>query len=260
MNWIEAFFLGIVQGITEFFPVSSSGHLIIVENLMQVHMEGILFEVAVHFATLIAVLVFYRKRIKNLAVGILNKDGESIRYICKLCVATIPAVIIVLIAGDFIEDQFNAPVISGICLILTGVFLLSTRYTIPLANKKDIMWRAALIIGCAQAFAILPGISRSGATVVTALALGVEATVAAEFSFLMSVIAIFGAVVLKAPELMNVPGEFLTSMIVGGIAALASGLLAISLFVRFLKAQCFHRFAYYALAVGFLFLGWLRLS
>ncbi len=138
MNWIEALLLGIVQGITEFFPVSSSGHLVIVETLMNVHEEGILFEIAVHFATLVAVLLFYRKRVLTLLKGVLSRDGESVRYMLKLCIATVPAVLLVLIAGDFFEKQFEAPAVSGICLIVTGVFLLTTRQTIPSANKQAI--------------------------------------------------------------------------------------------------------------------------
>ncbi len=257
MNWIEAFLLGIVQGLTEFFPVSSSGHLVMIENLLNIHQKGIIFELSVHAATLIAVLIFYRKRIIELIIGIVKFEKESIFYSLKLGIATAPAVLLVLLAGDFLEKQFDAPGTAGICLLVTGFLLWTTRYTLPKAKNIDIGWGTALLIGCAQAFAILPGISRSGTTVVMALALGINAIKAAEFSFLMSVIAILGAIVFKIPEIMDVPGESLTTMAIGGIAALVSGLLALSLFVRFLRAQSFHRFAFYVWVVGTAFLCWL---
>ncbi len=257
MNWIEAFLLGIVQGLTEFFPVSSSGHLVMIENLMNIHQQGIIFELSVHAATLIAVLIFYRKRIIELTIGIFKFDYESILYGLKLGLATVPAVLLVLLAGDILEKQFESPVTAGLCLLITGFLLWTTRYTLPKAKNIDISWISALLIGCAQAFAILPGISRSGTTVVIALALGINAIKAAEFSFLMSVIAILGAIVFKIPEIINISGDSLTTMAIGAVAALASGLLALSLFVRFLRAQSFHRFAYYVWVIGLAFLCWL---
>ncbi len=260
MSWIEAFLLGIVQGLTEFFPVSSSGHLVMIENLMNVHQKGIIFELSVHAATLVAVLIFYRKRITDLIIGVFKLEKEAIFYGLKLGVATVPAVILVLLADDFLERQFDAPGVAGICLLTTGILLWTTRYTLPKAKNVDIGWGPAILIGCAQAFAILPGISRSGATVVMALALGINAIKAAEFSFLMSVIAILGAIVFKIPELMDVSGESLAAMAIGGMASLVSGLLALSLFVRFLRTQNFHRFAYYVWAAGLAFLCWIRFA
>ncbi len=260
MSWLEALLLGIAQGLTEFFPVSSSGHLEMIQTLLGASGEGILFEVAVHAATLLAVLVFYRARILELVQGVFKADGESITYVAKLGLATLPAVLLVVVAQDQIEAQFDNPYVAGVCLLVTGCLLWTTRWTLPLARRSEIGWIAALLIGCAQAFAILPGISRSGTTVVIALALGIQATAAAEFSFLMSVIAILGAVVLKLPDLMAASTSELSAMMVGGVAALLSGLLALTLFVRFLRNQSFYRFAYYAWIVGAAFLGWLWFS
>jgi len=257
VSWFEALLLGIVQGLTEFFPVSSSGHLVLIKSLMEVHQKGVLFELTVHAATLVAVLLYYRKRIEEIGKGILRLDNESIRYTVKLCVATMPAVLLVLIAHDFMERQFDVPAVAGGCLLLTGILLWTTRYTLPRATRLEISWGAAVLIGCAQAFAILPGMSRSGATVVMALALGIDAIVAAEFSFLMSVLAIFGAIAYKAPELMKYSGEHPGTMVLAGFAALASGLMALTLFVRFLRTKSFHRFAYYVCPVGLAFLCWL---
>jgi undecaprenyl-diphosphatase len=256
----EALLLGIAQGLTEFFPVSSSGHLVMVEALLGVEQEGILFEIAVHVATLLAVVLFYHKRIADLAVGAFKGQRDAIEYILKLGVATVPAVVLVLAAGGFMESQFDSPPLVGVCLLITGSMVWSTKYTLPRASGSEISWGAALLIGCAQALAILPGISRSGSTVVVALALGVKGSVAAEFSFLMSVIAIVGAMLLKLPELLGSSPDAMGSMLIGSVAALVFGLLALFWFIRFLNNQRFHYFAFYAWAVGALFLVWLRVT
>jgi len=256
----EALLMGIAQGLSEFFPVSSSGHLVMVEALLGFDQKGIVFEIAVHVATLLSVVLFYRKRIAALFMGAVKRDRDSIDYILKLGVATVPAAVLVMVAGDFLESQFDAPRVAGVCLLITGCLVWTTKYTLPRANGSDISWGSALLIGCAQAFAILPGISRSGSTVVVGLALGVKGAVAAEFSFLMSVIAITGAMLFKLPELMETQEAALGNMMIGSVAALVFGILALFWFVRFLQAQRFHYFAFYAWGVGALFLVWLKLA
>lgn len=252
--------MGIAQGLSEFFPVSSSGHLVIVGELLGVHEEGILFEIAVHVATLMAVVLFYHKRIGSLFMGAVKGKRDDIEYLLKLGVATIPAGALVYAIGDFLERQFDSPYVAGVCLLITGCMLWTTKTTLPRANGNEISWSSALLIGWAQAFAILPGISRSGSTVVVALALGIKGPVAAEFSFLMSVIAIFGAMLLKLPELMATDGVVLSGMFIGMVSALVSGLLALVWFIRFLQSQRFHYFAFYAWGLGASFLVWLKLS
>lgn len=260
MSGLEAFLLGVAQGLTEFFPVSSSGHLVMVEKLLGIDQKGIVFEIAVHVATLIAVVLFYHKRIFELLVGAFRGQRDSIEYILKLGVATVPVVLLVMGAGAFMERQFDSPALAGVCLLVTGGLLWTTKYTLPRASGSEISWAGAFLIGCAQAFALLPGISRSGSTVVVALALGVKGSVAAEFSFLMSVIAIMGAMLLKLPELLGSSTEAIGSMLIGSVAALVFGLLALFWFVRFLSNQRFHYFAFYAWGVGASFLIWLQLT
>jgi undecaprenyl-diphosphatase len=250
VNSLEAAFLGLVQGLTEFLPVSSSGHLVILQALLGVGGEGVLFEVSVHLATLGSVLLFYRQRVGELALGSLTLRPEALRYVGKLALATLPAVLTVLWIGDLLEAQFESIRSAGVCLILTGGIVWTTRRTVPGARLPEPSWAAALAIGCAQAFAILPGISRSGATVATALALGVAPAAAAEFSVLMSVIAIVGAAVRTLPELGSAGSEPVGVLLAGGAVAFVSGIAAIWLFVRLLRSQGFHRFAYYAWAVG----------
>ena len=257
MNPVEAAILGIVQGLTEFFPVSSSGHLAIFQALFGGREAGsLLFEVAVHVATLIAIVFFYRERILALAKGLLGRDGESLVYVGKLVLATLPAVGVGLTAKDAIEAQFSNPVLVGLALLVTGGVVFSTRATVPRARGASPGWGVAFLIGLAQAFAILPGISRSGSTVAMAVALGVAPLVAAEFSFLLGIIAITGAAVLVLPELGQADSGAWTAMAVGGGTALVSGLLAIWVFVRMLDRSLFHHWAWYCWAAGGLFLIW----
>ena len=261
MNTLEALILGIVQGLTEFLPVSSSGHLVMAQSLLGVQPDGgIVFEVAVHVATLVAILLFYFRRVSGLTVGALTGDIAAWRYIGKLAVATLPAILVALTLRDLIEEGFNTPAVAGVMLLITGCIVWTTRYTITRGDAQEPGWRDALLIGCAQAFAILPGITRSGTTLATAMALGMAPLAAAEFSFLMGVIAMAGAAVLLLPELSSASPEMLASIWAGGAAALISGLLALVLFVWLLKSQRFHVFAWYAWAAGLAFLGWLYLS
>jgi undecaprenyl-diphosphatase len=260
VSTLEALLLGAVQGLTEFFPVSSSGHLLMLQEILGIHEEGILFEIVVHVATLASVLVFYRRRVAHLAYGVLKRDPAAWQYAGKLGLATLPAVLAVIFAGDFFEAQFESPHVAAVGLLFTGAILWTTRSSIGSASAEEPSWRVALAIGCAQVLAILPGISRSGITVATALALGVAPVAAAEFSFLMSVIAIAGAAVRSLPGVTSVDSAHAAALLAGGVAAVLMGIAAIWLFVRLLRTREFHRFAYYTWAVGLAFLVWLKLQ
>ena len=251
MDTLDAIILGIVQGLTEFLPVSSSGHLVMAQSLLGTEPGGgIVFEVAVHVATLVAIVLFYYRRVGQLTWGALTVDADSWRYIGKLAVATVPAVLVALSARSFIEAQFASPVVAGVMLLFTGAIVWSTRYTISKGQLQEPGWGQALLIGCAQAVAILPGITRSGSTVAAAMALGMSPLAAAEFSFLLGVIAMAGAAVLLAPELTAASPELLASIGAGSVAALISGLLALVLFVWLLRSQRFHVFRLLRLGSG----------
>ena len=261
MDIINSIILGIVQGLTEFLPVSSSGHLVMAQALLGSRPAGgIVFEVAVHIATLIAILIFYIREVTRLAVGSVTGDRRSLRYSGKLIVATLPAIGVALTARAFVELLFELPAIAGVMLLVTGGIVWTTRHTITKGEALEPTWRGALIIGCAQAFAILPGISRSGTTVATAMALGMSPLAAAEFSFLLGSIAIAGAAVLLAPEITGASPELATNILTGGAAALISGLLALIAFIWLLKTKRFFNFAWYAWFAGGAFLLWLGLS
>lgn len=257
MDALNAFLLGLVQGFSEFLPISSSGHLVIGQEVLGVEEAGVIFEVALHVGTLLAVLVFYRRRISGLLLGALERDTAVLAYLAKLAVGTVPAVLAVLFAKDFLEGLFEMPWVTGLALIATGFVLMTTRRSLPRAALDEPGWAAAWWIGCAQAAAIVPGISRSGSTVATALALGVRSEAAAEFSFLMSVAAIAGAALLSLPEAGAIDPALRGTILLGVVVAMLSGLVALALFVRFLRTRAFHRFAYYDWIAGTLFLAWL---
>lgn len=257
MSPIEAALLGIVQGLTEFFPVSSSGHLAMFQTIFGDDGEGnLVFEVAVHVATLVAIIFFYRNRIRDLVAGFVRREAFALEYAGKLVVGSIPAGIVGITSEDWITTQFSNPVLVGCALMTTGFIVGTARFTAPRATGVIPDWRQALLIGCAQAFAILPGISRSGSTVAMALAVGIAPVAAAEFSFLLGVIAVGGAALLMLPDLAQTDADGLVAIGIGGVAALVSGLAAITIFVRMLDRRLFHAWAWYCWAVGGAFLVW----
>ena len=257
---LDSLLLGIVQGLTEFLPVSSSGHLVLAQEILNANFgKGILFEVAVHLATLVAILIFYRQRVARLAYGAATRNRHALEYIGKLAVGTLPAVMAALLLRGWIEAQFNSLLVVGICLIVTGFLVWSTRFTIPSLGgkgKDEPTWAAAFLIGCVQAVAILPGISRSGSTVAAGLVLGLHPLAAAEFSFMLGMIAMAGAGILLLPELTSVDPGLLVSIAAGSLAALISGLAALAAFVWLLRTQRFYAFAWYAWIAGALTIGW----
>jgi len=255
----EAVLLGIVQGITEFLPISSDGHLVIAQTLLGANAEGLLFEIAVHVGTLLAILVFYRARVLELLRGVLGRETNAFRYTGKLALATLPAVIVGLFFKDAVEAIFDAPWTAGAGLLVTGAFLFTTRATQASAHAVEPGWAAALCIGCAQALAIAPGISRSGTTLAVSLAFGVAPLAAAEFSFLLGIIAITGAAVLMLPDAIGAPADTLRPLWVAALVAAFSGLAALGLLVRLLRARRFHWFAGYTWAAGLAFLAYLAL-
>jgi undecaprenyl-diphosphatase len=257
MSLWEAALLGLVQGATEFLPVSSSGHLVIALTLLGGNPKGLLFEIAVHVGTLLAILVFYRAKVLELIRGVLGQDAGAFRYVGKLALATLPAVGVGLFFRETVEQIFDAPWVAGVGLLITGTFLATTRFTQAGAHALEPGWAQALWIGCAQALAIGPGVSRSGTTLAVALACGVAPLAAAEFSFLLGIIAITGAAVLMLPDAIGAPADALQPLWVGGAVAAVSGLAALALLVALLRARRFHWFAGYTWAVGLAFLAWL---
>ena len=261
MSLWEAIVLGVVQGATEFLPVSSSGHLVLTQELMGLRIPGVGFEVAVHLATLISIMIVYRQRIIDLITGVIGRENAALKDLGLLVVATLPAAVLGILFKDRLEALFDAPWVPAIAFIVTGTLLWTTRGALLRKpdGKVDTV-RLALLIGFAQAFALLPGISRSGSTVVMALWLGIAGREAAAFSFLMAIPAIGGAAILSIPDLTGgsgVPGSLLLA---GGIAAALTGILAIQSFIALLRQQRFYYFSYYLWGLGVAFLVYLRMQ
>jgi undecaprenyl-diphosphatase len=261
LSLLEAFFLGLIQGVTEFLPVSSSGHLVMGQTLLGIRIPGVAFEVAVHVATLFSVLLVFRKRVAGLLVGAVRLDPEAWRYLGLLGLATLPAVALGLGARRALEGLFDVPEVAGVALLVTGGFLWTSKGALARNPQGKPGLREALLIGLVQAFAIVPGISRSGATVVAGLWLGLEAEEAATLSFLMAIPAILGAAVLQLPDLLE-GGDALSAgpLFLGSAVAAVAGVLAIKAFLAMLKQRSFHRFGPYCLGVGAIFLLFLMLK
>lgn len=259
MTTWDAILLGFVQGATEFLPVSSSGHLVAGQAVLSVNVPGVVFEVAVHVATLLSILVVYRARVATLVSGAARGRVEAWRYVGLLIVATIPAVAVGLPFQEPLEALFERPVVVGLAFLVTGTFLWTTRSALAREGRRQTLGiRDAVLIGLAQAFAMIPGISRSGATVVTALWLRVEPDEAAEFSFLMAVPAIAGAAVLQIPDVLaGENGGWGTALLLGSVMAAVTGVLAIRTFVAMLRRRSFHVFGVYCWLLGATFLLWL---
>ncbi len=255
MTLWQGIVLGLVQGLTEFLPISSSGHLVLVEALTGVHFTDVTVEVSLHVATLGSVLVLYGPRLWNIARGVLRGDGPSVRYAALLVVATIPAALIGVLFHRQIAERFHSLGWLGVQFVITGVILWLTRG--PRGEREVPTVGAATTIGFAQAFAILPAISRSGATVAAALWSGLTPAAAAEFSFLMAVPVIAGAALLEGRQaVLNIAAVGAVPWVVSFVVAFASGIWSIRWLVALLRRGRFHLFAPYCWGVGVLTLAY----
>ncbi|HEV8265259.1 MAG TPA: undecaprenyl-diphosphate phosphatase [Gemmatimonadales bacterium] len=255
MTLWQGILLGLVQGITEFLPVSSSGHLVLVEALTGVHFTDVTVEVSLHVATLGSVLVVYGRRLWEITRGVLRGDGASTRYAAMLAIATIPAAAVGVLFHRQIEERFHSLVWLGVQFLITGAILWATRG--PQGDRTVPGPAAATGIGFAQAFAILPAISRSGATVAAALWSGLTPAAAAEFSFLLAVPVIAGAAVLEGRRaVLNVTQIGAVPWAVSFVVAFIAGVWSIRFLIALLRRGRFYAFAPYCWAVGALTLAY----
>ena len=249
MSYFDAILLGIIQGLTEFLPISSSGHLVLTQEILGVKQPGISFELILHLGTLLAVLVYFRRQLVALIRSIFDSNLMQERSMIMFIIAgTIPAVIVGLFFKDYFEQAFGSPAFTSAMLIVTGLILFATK----LVKKGDrqVTLLAAIIMGIGQALAILPGISRSGSTIATGMLFGVKPSDAAEFSFLLAIPAILGAVVLKIDDLLAIDTALIGQYVVGTIFSFIFGLAAVSMLLAVIKRGKLEYFAYYCVAVG----------
>lgn len=259
MEIIKSITLGLVQGLTEFLPVSSSGHLVIGAELLNFHEQGVVFDVCLHLGTLLSVIFVFRSELLQMIKapflyfrGV--RDGEVVKFFwwdIYVIVATLPAVFVGLFFKDEIEQLFSSVVVAYFMLIVTGTIMLIAQF-IPEKKEPINGWRAFLV-GCAQAFAILPGLSRSGSTIFAGMILGIPRETIARFSFIMSVPAILGAAVLQFGTLIEnpPPHDVWVNLGVGAMMAAISGYFAIKLLLDIIKRNRLQWFGYYCLTIAF---------
>lgn len=251
MNSWQAVVLGAVQGFTEFLPISSSGHLVLAEALLGVRVPGVFVEVSLHTATLLAVLIVYRRRIGELVRGAVTGDSGSWRYLGLLAVATLPAGVAGVLFREYFERTFHSLASLGVQFVITGLILWSTRFSRRVPPRSQPGIGAALGMGVAQAIAIIPAISRSGTTLAAALWAGIDPARAGEFSFLMSIPVIGGAALLEVPKLAR-DAEAVGAGPLGlsFLVAMVSGVVAIRWLLVVLQRGRFYRFAPYCVVLG----------
>jgi undecaprenyl-diphosphatase len=272
MNAYASAALGILQGLTEFLPISSSGHLVLGENLLKVKFDDISFEVFLHFGTFLSVLIIFRKTIWGMIKAVAEKTGaiyggrsrtNSLEYdqtclnenwnlFWLILLGSVPAGILGILFKEVVEKSFSSPLFVSIMLLFTGSFLLLTKFFKKAEGK--IKKFDAFLIGIAQAMAMLPGISRSGLTISTGIFRGIKREKAAEFSFLLSLPAILGATALKLKDVLNQnnPSFNLWIYLIGMVCAFLFGCLAIKFLLNVIRKGKFEFFGYYCFLMGFL--------
>lgn len=251
MTILEAILLGVIQGITEFLPISSSGHLIIFESFFGLNVEELLdFDIALHMGTLLAILIYFRKDIWDL---ITFKNPKLMKL---LLIATIPAVLLGFTFKDTIEDLLRSPISVSILMIIVGILFILPE-NLFMKKRGELNLKKSILIGFAQSLALMPGVSRSGATILSGTWLGLSREEAARFSFLLGSIAIFGAGILAAKDLDQVTIQ--TSVLTSGfLASFIAGLFSIGFLMKFLKKYSLKIFGVYRIFFGLFIFVWYK--
>jgi undecaprenyl-diphosphatase len=264
----EYIILGVVQGLTEFLPVSSSGHLVLGQELLGVKVpKSIVFEVSVHLATLLAVVCVFHRKVWELISAPFNKNEDAkrrqdlMRWWMMIAAGTVVTGVIGVGFEDALKSMFDKPLAAAVLLFVTGSFLFATKF-VGKGDGRSIaecaLWMG-LIIGLAQGLAILPGISRSGATIAIALYLGIRRDDAGEFSFLLSIPSILGAAILELRHVESLAGELSLSLLAGFVAAFVVGYFSLKVLMKFVRAGQLHYFAWYCWGVSIVAVVWLLL-
>ncbi|WP_337840275.1 undecaprenyl-diphosphate phosphatase [Rheinheimera sp.] len=250
---IKAFILGLVEGLTEFLPVSSTGHLIVVGDLIGFHNDGRVFEIAIQLGAILAVVFEYRQRFTSVLTG-LTHDRKAQNFVLNLFVAFLPAAVIGLLFISKIKEYLFNPITVATMLVLGGLVILYAerrQHQVRIHDVDDISWKDALKVGCAQVISMIPGTSRSGATIIGGLFFGFDRKVAAEFSFFLAVPTMFAATfydIFKHRDLLSAAD--LPIFAVGFVTAFLAALVAVRTFVRFVSNHSYEVFAWYRIAFG----------
>lgn len=267
LDIFSAIILGAVQGVSEFLPISSSGHLVLVHQLLGVQ-TGLAFDTVLHVGTLVAIFSFFWKDIIDIIKGFVLslvdltegldtfkeglKNSAPKRFSWLIIVGTIPTGIMGLMLKDAVESIFRGTIFVGIFLIITGLLLYyAERHKSGNTTAKNMSFKQTIFIGICQGLAVLPGISRSGATIASGLCIGLEREYAARYSFLLSVPAVIGAGVIQIKDIATLDIS-LTVLLAGFISSVIFGYLSIKLLMKIIKGWSLNVFAYYCLIIGFL--------
>ncbi|BCR06138.1 undecaprenyl-diphosphatase 3 [Desulfuromonas versatilis] len=258
MTLLQALFLGLLQGLTEFLPVSSSGHLAIAQHFMPgFEQPGVLFDVMLHVGTMVAVLLYFRREVGNLLVSPFRRDEQARLYrrlLALLAAGSVPTAVIGLTFKDFFEGLFHNLTVVSLMLLVTGTLLfLSERFRRDGRKQDQLTLSDALVVGTVQGMAIVPGISRSGSTIAALLLKGVDGETAARFSFLLALPAVFGAALLSLRDLHAVADGQLPVYLAGTGIAFLAGLASIHLLLGVIRKKRLFTFALYCWAAGSLF-------
>jgi undecaprenyl-diphosphatase len=252
---LQSIFLAVVQGLTEFLPVSSSGHLVFFQSLFGLKEPPIFFDVMLHLGTLLSVAVYFRKDILGIIKGVVStlrrkeENREGAKLFLWIILASIPTGLMGVFFKDWFESLFAKPKLVGGMLILTGLILWLTRWTKKEGKPIGRMgWLDAIFIGIAQGVAIIPGISRSGATISTGLFSGLDRELSGKFSFLLSIPAILGATLLEFKEFDTASG--LGNPLIGAAVAFGVGILALTILIKMIKMGKMFKFSYYCCGMG----------
>ncbi|NLB69618.1 MAG: undecaprenyl-diphosphate phosphatase [Lentisphaerae bacterium] len=242
--------MGVLQGVTEFLPVSSSGHLVLAKHFFGIKSSGPSLEIFLHSGTLVTIIIFYRRKLWDLITGIFQLERMSILYALWVLFSMVPVFILHIFTGNVLVKSYGSPIIVASMLCLTGVFLLSSIF---INNNKDkerpFTWQDSMIMSLAQALALLPGISRSGITIYSGRLAGVKPEDAAEFSFIMSLPVMFGAIILDL--LKGGPGDVsMPACFTGAIVAALTGCISISALIKILNSGKLWVFGIYCLVAG----------
>ncbi|MGI6037074.1 MAG: undecaprenyl-diphosphate phosphatase [Limnochordia bacterium] len=265
MTVFQGIFLGVIQGLTEFLPISSSGHLVLFQELLGIQMPGVTFEVCAHFGTLLAIFVAFRRELGEIIAKTLaylrgtRRHIRDIQLPLLLVFGSLPAAIVGIAGRDWLTGLYQGSQVVGWALVITGTILWFSdrlaRYQGKLADQISV--GDALFIGLGQALALLPGISRSGSTIAFGLMKGLERETAARFSFLLAIPAIGGATLLELGELGALGQQIgLAPLVAGTIAAALAGYLAIGLLLHLIRRGPLILFSYYTWTVGALLIIW----
>jgi undecaprenyl-diphosphatase len=244
-TWWEALILGLIQGLTEWFPVSSSGHLVIFQHFLTVE-EPVAFDLLLHIASLLVILIVFFKDILELIKGVLRWDKAYVIYAIQIILASVPIAIVGILFEDAIDAAFSNLLVVGVCLIITSGLLFASQW--PKEKSLDITYRSAISIGLAQAIAVFPGLSRSGATNSVGLIQGTKPEQSGKFAFIIAIPALVGASIFKLDELTAITDW--DAIIIGVFTTFIVGILALKLFLKLLNAKKIHYFAPYCVVMG----------